>query len=138
MRKLFTIISLVCIISCNQNNSSAETDSNNSVDSSISDNKYIAGAWTMCAEGGNGTMITRNVCPRIILIGNGTGYVEMGSEIREHFIWTLKKSEFKIMYETKNTDRTFPHTTYYANFERENGRLNLTLTNDDYQYYLSK
>ena len=86
MGKLITFILLVAIISCNQDNSNVKAFSDNSADSSISDNTYIPGTWTMCATGGNGTMTTANVCPRIILIGNGTGYVEMNSEIREHFI----------------------------------------------------
>jgi hypothetical protein len=136
MRRLFTCILFTAFVSCDHGNSSINANANDSVDPEISDNKDIAGSWTMCATSSNGLAIQKNVCPTIIFIGNGSGYVEMGSEITEHFIWTLKKSILEVNYESKSSDQTFPDTTYIANFSRENGSRLLTLNHGSYQCYL--
>ena len=136
MRGLFRFVLFAAIASCNHGNSNVKTNPTNSVDPEISDNIDIAGGWTMCASSSNGVMTTANVCHTIIFIGNGTGYVEMGSEITEHFDWTLKKSVLEIIYESKNHNQTFPDTTYVANFDRKNGNMSLTLNHGTYQYYL--
>lgn len=78
-----------------------------------------------------------NVCPTIIFSSTGTGYD--GDPIFDKtFTWTLEQGQLKIIYNNKNSSRTFPDTTYFASFTKHSKGIDLLIQHNSQTYYLSK
>ncbi|MFM2326527.1 MAG: hypothetical protein RIR31_729, partial [Bacteroidota bacterium] len=126
------------LVSCNQKSSNTKANQNNFTEATTTDNKDIFGTWTMCSSSDKDAMIQMNTCPIIVFKNNGRGFVQINLLITENFDWTLEKRSMKIIYANKNATLIFPDTNYYADFNKQKGRIDLMLRHNDNIYYLSK
>ena len=136
MNQLFVSFSILAFISCNSNTPDQNKAVNTTpIDLRITDNMDILGNWSMCSTSSNGSMIQYNVCPTVAFRFDGTG-----SANTENFSWSFKKGNLNILYANKDSNITFPDTTYFGTINKQDNIMNLTIQQlkGDSKYYLSK
>jgi hypothetical protein len=63
---------------------------------SFTDNVDIVGHWTICCSSGHGMMEQFNICPTILFLASGTGFVYKSGMTTDRFICTFNMQILKI------------------------------------------
>ena len=135
MKSLIIIVSVLAIISCNQEDSTAKSNQTNSSNLKVSGDTGILGSWSMCAYSDNNIMTQMNACAIVGFNNDGSGYVKRNSIISEIFNWKFKDPQLII---SSNTGSMFSDTFYYATLTKHKDGSDLTVRHKGLCYYLLK
>ena len=129
MRNIITLLTILTLLSCDNNKTTSEYKLSSPTNSTLQTTEELIGEWGIYVTGNDKMRLNCNSCPRITFKTNNTATIMFPNGATEDIQWTRENKRITIKnVSTDNNERQFSNGDYSMTFETQDDSMELTLT----------